>query len=167
MQFLPSQKKRESKNDSDIRRYLEFALGPMLFAIDIANVKEILQPSLADPLPEAPIGMIGMTIIRDRRLTIIELHSRFELDAEEDDIDYSLVVIKVDQIAVGLVVDVVLKVRAVPPQQLIPFPQLAQAKWQNCVEMVYQIDENTVHVLSVKQLLSSQELEYLKKHMQA
>ena len=57
-----------------------FVVGPVSYAVDIARVREIVNPLEVTPLPHMPPEVAGVTDHRGEVIPVIELRVRFGLD---------------------------------------------------------------------------------------
>ncbi len=61
-----------------------FVVGPVSYAIDIARVREIVNPLEVTPLPHMPLEVAGVTDHRGEVIPVIDLRVRFGLEPTEN-----------------------------------------------------------------------------------
>ena len=87
-------------------KIVSFMLGQQYYAIDIMAVKEIINASRFTRIPNALDFVMGVLNIRGEIIPIINLAKMFHLNSNEiiDD-ERQIIVIKIDSLSIGLVVD--------------------------------------------------------------
>ena len=88
-------------------RLATFRVGDDLLAIDIMRIREIARPLPITPVPRSPHGMVGVIDVRGKVLPLFDLRVRFELPPrrQEDEPLLRHLVVRLDGVSVGLVVD--------------------------------------------------------------
>jgi len=112
----------ESANDE--LRLVSFTVAEQEYAIDIANVQEIVQvPGQITGVPNTPHHVLGLISLRQRLLPLVSLRSLFGLPTLELDEHHRIVVVAVPGGGqVGLVTDSVKEVLSVPRAQADAMP---------------------------------------------
>jgi len=88
-----------------------FVVGPVSYAIDIARVREIVNPLEVTPLPHMPIEVAGVTDHRGEVIPVIDLRVRFGLDRAESARSTKWILLHAGgERSVGIVVDSVTEV---------------------------------------------------------
>ncbi len=109
---------------SDDLRLVSFTVEGQEYAIDIADVQEIVQvPPQISALPNAPGHVLGLISLRQRLLPLVSLRSLFSLPTLPPDEQHRIVVVAVPGGGqVGLVTDSVKEVLSVPRSQADAMP---------------------------------------------
>ena len=109
---------------ADELRLVSFTVQGQEYAIDIANVQEIVQvPASVTALPNTPQHVLGLISLRQRLLPLVSLRSLFGLAAVDSDEQHRIVVVALPGGAqVGLVTDTVKEVLSVPRSQADAMP---------------------------------------------
>ena len=68
---------------TETRQYMTFRLGDELFAIDVAQVREVLEVSRITKVPTAPAYMRGVVNVRGQATPVVDLRLRFGLPPDE------------------------------------------------------------------------------------
>jgi len=105
------------------RSIVAFMVGPVRYAIEIAQVREIVSPLPLTRLPHTPEGLAGVADHRAEVVPIIDLRARFDLTIEKTR-KVKWILVEVTGRTVGLVVDDVLGVLRVPATEFRPPPDL-------------------------------------------
>ena len=103
---------RRTRSDDEKRvEYLAFVLAGDTYAVRIAVVAEILRPPPITEVPRAPSPIIGVTSVRGRLVTVMDLRRRFALAEAPIDGKTRILLVEIDgEEHVGLLVDEVLSV---------------------------------------------------------
>jgi purine-binding chemotaxis protein CheW len=81
------------------------------YAVDISLVKEIIKPTMEPtPVPQSPFFVEGVIDLRGDIIPIIDLKKRFGIDTTESSPPSRILVIKIEDIIVGFLVDSVTEV---------------------------------------------------------
>lgn len=109
---------------SDELRLVSFTVADQEYAIDIADVQEIVQvPERITGLPNTPHHCLGVISLRQRLLPLVSLRALFSLPMHELDEHHRIVVVSLPgRGQVGLVTDAVKEVLSVPRSQSDSMP---------------------------------------------
>jgi purine-binding chemotaxis protein CheW len=134
-----------------------FALGSEFFGADIAKVESIIKIQSITQLPHAPNFVEGVTNLRGKVLPVIDLRKRFGLPAQQTDKNSRIIVVSVDQIEVGMIVDEVSEVLTVPEGAVESAPAIATTVDSSFIKGIAKIEERLVILLDLTQVLSTKE----------
>jgi purine-binding chemotaxis protein CheW len=113
----------EEELDSDDAQLVSFAVAGQEYAIDIAQVQEIVQvPEFIIQTPNSAPHILGLISLRDRVLPLVSLRSLFILPPRPVDDSSRIVVIISDVGTLGLVTDNVSEVLRVPKSMIEDLP---------------------------------------------
>lgn len=111
--------------DSDERHLVSFTVATQEYAVDIADVQEIVQvPADMAKVPKVDSHVLGMMTLRERLLPLVSLRRMFQLPERALDERSRVVVVALQGSAVGVVTDAVSEVLRVPQQFIDPMPAL-------------------------------------------
>lgn len=115
----------EEEDDDEELQLVSFAVAGQEYAIDIANVQEIVQvPESIVHVPNSPDHVLGLMTLRNRLLPLVSLRSLFGLSVRETDERSRIVVVALGGTAVGLVTDSVSEVLRVANAEVEAMPPL-------------------------------------------
>ncbi|MCK7574990.1 MAG: chemotaxis protein CheW [Chromatiales bacterium] len=110
---------------SDELQLVSFEVAEQEYAIPIENVQEIVQfPEQVVRVPRSEAHVLGVMTLRNRLLPLVSLRCLFDLDARAADERSRILVIRLGDMAVGLVVDSVNEVLRVPKSSVDAMPKL-------------------------------------------
>ncbi|SCX91538.1 chemotaxis protein CheW [Microvirga guangxiensis] len=110
----------------DEEQFIVFQLGGEEYGLPIGAVDEVVRvPDTLTRLPKAPAFIEGVMNLRGRVVPIIDQRRRFRLDAQGEKRRERIVVVRIDDLQAGFVVDTVSEVLKISHAQLRPTPDLA------------------------------------------
>jgi purine-binding chemotaxis protein CheW len=77
-----------------ISQYMTFKLGNELFAINVAQVREVLEVSAITKVPTSPGYMRGVVNVRGQAIPAVDLRLRFGLPAAADTVNTRTIVME-------------------------------------------------------------------------
>ncbi|HEX3033454.1 MAG TPA: chemotaxis protein CheW [Bacillota bacterium] len=101
-----------------------FKIGTANYAMDIHNVQEIVRRQQVTRLPNAPEQVEGVINLRGTVLPTINLHKLFGIAQPEDTEDSRLVIVKVDNLRYGIMVDQASEVLRIPGTAIESTPEI-------------------------------------------
>ena len=135
-----------------------FLLGEDHYAVDIMRIKEIIRPQKLSSLPKAPVFIDGVINLRGMVIPVIDLRKRFDMPPRETDASTRLLIVKVTGQAMGLVVDDVTEVIAVPVKDIKPPPNVASGSVYEYLLGVCLAKESLVMLLNLDKFLAPHEV---------
>lgn len=118
-----------TRNRADPQKSLVgFIVGAVHYAIDIAKVREIVNPLTITPLPHTPPEIAGVADHRGEVVPVIDLRVRFGLPAAEARRGTKWILVESGQHPVGLIVDAVTEVFGTGGVDLRPTPEVGGRK---------------------------------------
>lgn len=93
-----------------IKQFVVFKLEDEEYGIDILRVKTIEKMSAITRVPKTPPYVKGVINLRGEVVPIIDLREKFNLKAAEESEDTRIIIIYVDDVTIGLIVDSVSEV---------------------------------------------------------
>jgi purine-binding chemotaxis protein CheW len=145
--------------DSDISEIQVacFRLGEDIYAVDIMRIKEIIRPQKLTTLPKAPSFVEGVLNLRGAVIPVIDLRKRFDMPAREIDQSRRLLIVSVARHALGIVVDEVTEVIAIPVADIKPPPQVARGGGSEYLVGVCLGQDSLIMLLNPDRLLTGRE----------
>jgi purine-binding chemotaxis protein CheW len=101
-----------------------FVVGEVHYAIDIARVREIVNPLDVTPLPFTPPEIAGVADHRGEVVPVIHLRVRFNLEPREEGRGTKWILVTIADRVVGLVVDAVTEVFGARNDDIRPSPDV-------------------------------------------
>jgi purine-binding chemotaxis protein CheW len=113
----------EEDEDTQKGKYLTFRLAKEDYGIEIRHVTEIIGIQKITEIPELPDYIKGVINLRGKVIPVMDVRTRFSLPPREYDERTCIIVVDIDDKAVGLVVDQVNEVADIPEENIEPPPR--------------------------------------------
>ncbi|MEN6413169.1 MAG: chemotaxis protein CheW [Veillonellales bacterium] len=108
----------EQTYSSDEIQLVVFKLGREEYGISILQVQEIKRMTDITRVPRTPDYIEGVINLRGSVLPVIDLKKRLDLPHQDDTEDTRIIIVKVEDIAVGMIVDAVSEVIAISRENI-------------------------------------------------
>jgi purine-binding chemotaxis protein CheW len=154
--------KAEVKADTK-KQLVTFHLGEELYGVNIMDVKEIVRVQAIRAIPNAPTYVEGIFNLRSEIIPIISLHKRFHLrkmvTSEEDELLSGFVIVDIDGMKLGIVIDRISRVVTVENDEIQPPPQMFSGIGAEYIQGVVHQDEGYLIILNIRDLFNPKELQ--------
>ena len=144
------------------RQLVVFELAGEYYAVDIHRVESIIKMQEITSVPHAPEFVDGVINLRGEVLPVVDLRCRFGLDSIEDTKDTRIVVVAIDSMKVGMVVDGVSEVLNVNTDEIEPPSPMVTTVDSGFIEGIAKQEKRLVILVDLAKLLSIQETKELK-----
>ena len=122
--------------------------------IEILKVQEIIGMMNVTKFPKAPYYVRGVINLRGNVIPVIELRKKFDMDVIEDTEKTCIIVIQLEKLREGIIVDEVREVIDISEQNIETPPQFGIDDDMNFVKGVGKIDEKVIILLDIDRLIS-------------
>ncbi len=144
------------------RQYLTFQLGEEVFAIDVANVREILEFNSVTRVPRSPEYMRGVINLRGSVVPVFDMRLKFGMSTTEKTINTCIVVVEVsyegEDIIIGALVDSVQEVFELEANQIEPAPKIGTHLRTEFIKGMGKRDERFIIILDIDKVFSAEEI---------
>ena len=142
--------------------YITFKLGDELFAINVFQVREILDLMPITKVPTAPEHLRGVVNVRGKAIPVVDLRRRFGLPPVADTVHTRIVVLELDldgaPCTVGGQADSVHNVIELDAAEIEPPPSLASRWRAELVRGMARRGEDFIMILDVDRIFSMEDL---------
>ena len=153
---------RPRKMITETRQYITFKLGDELFAIDVAQVREVLEVSQITRVPTAPAYMRGVVNVRGQATPVVDLRLRFGLARGTDTVNTRIIVLELEldgePTVLGGVADSVHEVIELEPGSINPPPRIAMRWRSEFIQGMGRRGDAFIIILDANAVFSSEEL---------
>ncbi|PQO38011.1 chemotaxis protein CheW [Blastopirellula marina] len=140
-------------------QFLTFTLKDEEYGIDILRVQEIKGFSKIHAVPHSPSYIKGLMNLRGTVVPIVDLRTRFGMEAVEYNQFTVIIVVSLGTKLVGLIVDAVSDVLDVPHGQVEEAPDLGSAIDNEYFSGMTKVGEKLVFLLDIDTLVDGEKLE--------
>ncbi|MEJ2665199.1 MAG: chemotaxis protein CheW [Spirochaetia bacterium] len=149
---------------------VSFQLGEEVYAIDIMEIKQIVNMQEVREIPNAPPYVEGILNLRGTITPIINLHKRFVLSkpemSEEDKLLSGFIILEIHNMTLGVIIDKILRVVTLDAEMVQPPPQMISGIGVEYIQGVVNIDGNYIIILNIERLFNPKELQQLSSIQQ-
>lgn len=151
----------QKRQDDELLQLVTFSIGEEEFGVNILKVQEIIRTMDITKVPRAPEFVEGVINLRGKVIPIIDLRSRFGLSSKPEDKDTRIIVIEINNIIVGFVVDAVSEVLRIPAGTVEPPPPVVAGVDSDYISGVGKLKERLLIMLDLDRLLSTEDMDML------
>ncbi len=151
------------KKDAELLQLVTFSIGGEEFGVEILTVQEIIRMLEITRVPKAPDFVEGVINLRGKVIPIIDLRKRFGLDSKSHDKNTRIVVIEINKMIVGFVVDSVSEVLRIPADTVEPPPPVVAGLDSEYISGVGKLEDRLLILLDLDRLLSREEKHVLSQ----
>lgn len=144
-------------------KYLTFVLDDRRYAFSIKSVIEIIGIQDITPVPESPVYMKGIINLRGRIIPLIDMRLRFKKEEIPYNKRTSIIIVRINEVDIGFIVDRVEEVTDISAEELSPPPVVTMDGASKYVMAVGKIKGDIVLLLDHDKLFSRSELRTLSE----
>ena len=148
----------DENEDTVANRYLTFRLNDEDYGVEIEYVTEIVCIPKITEVPDLPDFVKGVVNLRGQVIPVLDLRTKFHMEPREYDAKTCVIVIHLDKMFIGLIVDTVQDVREILPENVSPAPHLSNAPASRYILGLGKVGEAVNILLDVKKILSEEEV---------
>tara|TARA_Y100000817_G_C16773446_1_gene507193 strand:+ start:15 stop:545 length:531 start_codon:yes stop_codon:yes gene_type:complete len=143
--------------EENTERYLEFSLGEEVYAMPLLKVREVIAMPETTPVPFTPDHFLGIMNLRGQVISVIDLRDKLKIKTnvkiEDEESEIAVIIIDLDPIFLGVVVDSVNSVLTVETGNVNPTPQIESSRNADYITGVYRKNNNLILLLDVARVL--------------
>ena len=144
---------------SQNNKYLLFNMGDEIFGIALTDVTEIVEMQDITEVPDMPVFIKGVINLRGRVIPLMDLRLRFGIDGREYDDRTCVIVVRINDMVVGVIVDTVAEVYDIPESDIDPTPSFHSSSADTqCVSGLAKVEDRVAILIGVLKLLQGTEL---------
>lgn len=138
--------------DTQRDKYLTFHLAAEDYGIEIKYVTEIIGIQKITEVPDMPRFIKGVINLRGKVIPVMDVRKRFGLPSREYDVRTCIIVVNINESAIGLVVDEVREVVDIPARQVEPPPKTGSGAGSGFVQGIGKVGDEVKIILDITQL---------------
>ncbi|MBI5030396.1 MAG: purine-binding chemotaxis protein CheW [Chloroflexi bacterium] len=146
-------------DDTIENMYLTFMVEKETYAVNIACVTEIVGIQRISEIPDVPDYIKGAMNLRGKVIPVMDQRLRFHLPARNYDDRTTIIVLDLEGVPTGLVVDQVTDVLTIPPAKIDPPPHWLHDGKRGVIKGLGKLDDNVSIILDVPHLLYDKNVE--------
>ena len=143
----------EKTYSNDEVQLVAFKLSKEEYGVSILHVQEIKRLTDITRVPYTPDFIKGVMNLRGSVLPVIDLKKRLGLVEEPYSEDTRIIIVKVDDISIGMIVDAVTEVLAIGPDHIEAPEAVVDGAGNNFISGVGNIDNRLVIMLNLNEIV--------------
>lgn len=148
---------------TEISQFVTFMVKTELFGVLIQSVEEIIiPPEKITPVPKAPHYFSGMINLRGEVISVIDLRLRFNLAASEKSNATRIMIVSIEGMKIGMVVDSVARVLPIHYKDVRPPPAIMHHSNSKYIFGSVQMENSVLMLLDTDALIDSNEMTLYK-----
>jgi purine-binding chemotaxis protein CheW len=152
---------------TETSQYMTFKLGDELFAINVAQVREVLEVPLITKVPTAPKYMRGVVNVRGQSIPVVNLRTRFGLPDGKETVQTRIIVMELEldgEVAVlGGMADSVHEVIELEPSNINPPPRIAMRWRSEFIQGMGKRGDDFIIILDFNSVFSNDEISMVRE----
>ncbi len=151
----------EQEEDTQRGKFLSFVIGEEEYGIEIRYVTEIIGIQNITAVPDLPAYVKGIINLRGKIIPVIDVRLRFRKEPMEYNDRTCIIVVDIDGISVGLIVDNVSEVLSMAEESIVPPPDTRTGFHNRYIKGIGKVANKVILILDGEVLLQGEELESL------
>lgn len=143
----------EKTYSNDEVQLVAFKLGKEEYGVSILHVQEIKRLTDITRVPYTPDFIKGVMNLRGSVLPVIDLKKRLGLFEEPYSEDTRIIIVKVDDISIGMIVDAVTEVLTIGPDHIEEPEAVVDGNGNNFISGVGNLDNRLVIMLNLNEII--------------
>ena len=151
----------DNEEDTQEGKFLTFSMGKEEYGIEIRFVTEIIGIQKITDLPDMPAYVKGVINLRGKVIPVIDVRLRFGFEERDYDERTCIVVVNINELSVGMIVDSVREVLDIPANQIDPPPSVRKGHESRYIQGLGKVGNDVKIILEIQKLLFDEELEQI------
>ncbi len=143
--------------DTQEDKFLTFVLNREEYGIEIRYVTEIVGIQNITEVPDMPGFIKGVINLRGKVIPVMDVRLRFDMQERPYDDCTCIVVININEQAVGLIVDRVSEVLDIPKTEIELPPKIRRSEKSNFIQGLGKVGDKVKILLNANKLLYEEE----------
>lgn len=141
----------------EILQLVSFTLGREEYAVDILRVQEINRMSEIAKVPKAPPYVEGVINLRGRVIPVVSLRKKFNLEERQSDEQSRIIIMDVQGVTIGIMVDSVSEVLRIPADTVDPTPPMAYDISAEFIKGIAKLEDRLLILIDMDRLIEKSE----------
>ncbi|RJQ55771.1 MAG: chemotaxis protein CheW [Nitrospiraceae bacterium] len=137
----------------EVLQLVTFSLDQEVYAVDILNVQEINRITGITKVPNAANYMEGVINLRGKVIPVINLRKKFGLQNKEVDDSSRTIIMDIQGVTYGLMVDSVSEVLRIPSDVVEPPPPLASGMAGMFIKGIAKLENRLIILVNIDKLM--------------
>ena len=140
----------------EILQFVTFTLNNEEYAVDILSVQEINRITEITQVPNSEEYVEGVVNLRGKVIPIINLRTKFGFEEKPKDDSSRIIIMEINNITNGLIVDAVSEVLRIPSSIIEPTPPMSSEQNNQFIRGIAKLDNRLIILLDIDKLIGEQ-----------
>lgn len=142
---------------NELLQLVTFNLDNEEYAVDILKVQEINRMTEITRVPNSPSYVEGVVNLRGKVIPVVNIRAKFGLMEKETDARSRIMIMDIQGITMGVVVDSVSEVLRIPADIVDPAPAMASSIGGEYIKGIAKFDNRLIILLDLDRMLGKSE----------
>ena len=152
---------------TEMTQFLTFHLADEVFAVEISQVKEVLEYTNMTRVPRTPEFMCGVINLRGSVVPVMDMRLKFDMPKTEKTVNTCIIIVEVtvndETTVLGAMADSVKEVMNLEPDQIEPPPRVGAKLRTEFIRGMGKHDDQFIIILNTDKVFSSEELSMMRE----
>jgi purine-binding chemotaxis protein CheW len=149
------------RNNTNQQKYLTFTIEDEVYGIEILKVKEIIAMIKITQVPLVPNFVKGVINLRGQVIPVIDIRLKLGLEELEYTMHTTIIIVEIDDLSIGFIVDRTSDVVSITPDVLAPPPRFGTKIDISFLKSMAKLKDKIVMIVNLEKIFSQEELESL------
>jgi purine-binding chemotaxis protein CheW len=150
----------------EANQYLTFKLDQEVYALDITQVREVLDLTDVTRVPRMPDFMKGVINLRGGVVPVVDLRLKFDMTVTEKTVDTCIIIMEItldgETTLLGALADSVQEVINLEPEQIEPPPKIGTRLESEFIKGMGKKNDEFIIILDIDRVFLAEELSVLQ-----
>jgi purine-binding chemotaxis protein CheW len=140
----------------EVLQFVTFTLNNEEYAVDILIVQEINRITEITKVPNSPDYVEGVVNLRGKVIPVINLRKKFGFEEKSIDDTSRIIIMDIQGITYGVIVDSVSEVLRVPSSTVEPTPPMSSAESSKFIKGLAKLDGRLIILIDIDNLIDEE-----------
>jgi purine-binding chemotaxis protein CheW len=147
--------KEETVTGGEVLQLVTFTLGNEEYAVNILNVQEINRITEITQVPNSPDYVEGVINLRGKVIPVINLRKKFNFENKPTDDTSRIIIMEIQGVTNGLIVDSVSEVLRIPSSSVEPPPPMSAELQSQFIKGIAKMENRLIILIDLDNLLGN------------
>jgi purine-binding chemotaxis protein CheW len=144
-------------------KYLTFELAAEEYGLEILKVREIMGMMPITAVPRTPPDVKGVINLRGKVIPVIDLRLKFDIEEIEVTEETCVIVVDVNTLEMGIIVDKVSEVLDIPSEDIEDSPSFGSSVDTNFILGMGKTEERVSILLDITKVLDGMDMDFMNQ----
>lgn len=141
------------QKESQFNRWVTYRLADEVYGINVMQVQEVLRMSEIAPVPGAPRCVLGIINLRGNVVTVVDARELFGLSRSEHTEQTRIMIVEINKLIVGLLVDSVAEVVNIQNSDIDSAPNIGNEENSRYIQGVFSKNAEILILVDLNRLM--------------